>query len=99
MMLYFWAIAPVMNGIRALPQVPSPPIHPTAPVRIHGGRMRAARFIAIGNMGPSNRPMMDAVMAFPIREGTNQITNSSLRIISVSLRVARGEERKSDLPQ
>lgn len=76
-----WAIAPVINGIMALPACPNPAIQPIAPVRIHGGRIRDDWFMAIGNMGPRRTPINDTVMAFPTREGTNQITKSKLNRI------------------
>jgi hypothetical protein len=71
-------IAPVRKGRRALPAWPNPAIQPMEPVKIHGGRMRDAWFIAIGYMGPRRRPMIETTTALPIRDGTNQITKSKL---------------------
>lgn len=71
-------IAPVMNGRTALPAWPKPAIQPMDPVRIHRGRTRPAWFIAIGYMGPRRTPTSETATAFPMSEGTNQITNSRL---------------------
>jgi hypothetical protein len=72
------AIAPVRKGRRALPADPNPAIQPTAPVKIHGGRIRDDWFITIGNIGPRRRPVIETATALPMRDGTNQITNSRL---------------------
>jgi hypothetical protein len=72
------AKAPAINGSAALPACPNPAIQPTEAVRIHGGSRRLAQFMMIGYIGPRNRPTKDTATASPMRDGTNQMTNSRL---------------------
>lgn len=74
----FEEIAPVRKGSAALPAWPNPAIQPMEPVRSHLGRTRPAWFIAMGYIGPKRSPTMETATAPPIREGTSQITSSSL---------------------
>lgn len=66
------------KGTAALPAEPNPAIQPIDPVSNHFGRIRPACIIAIGNMGPRNKPTKDTATAPPMREGASQTTISSL---------------------
>lgn len=74
----FEASRPVKNGSTADPAWPTPPIHPTPPVKSHFGMISPDCLIRIGYMGPSRRPMNETASAFSSRDGTTQTVTSSL---------------------
>jgi hypothetical protein len=60
-------------------------VSPMEPVRIFLGKTRPAWFMQSGYIGPSKTPTSDTATAFPMRDGTNQMTSSSLWIQGLTL--------------
>lgn len=75
----FDAMAPVTNGNTAAPAAPQLAIQPTPPEMRSGGRMRAAWFVIIGNIGPKKKPTKETHTASAMSDGTSQTTSSRLR--------------------
>ena len=74
----FEAIAPVINGRRALPPAPQATIHPTVPFTRWRGRTCAVWFIAMGYIGPKRMPITETEIAPAVKEGTSQTINWKL---------------------
>lgn len=85
----FDAMAPVTNGNTAAPAAPQLAIQPTPPEMRSWGRMRAAWFVMIGNMGPRKNPMKETATASPMSDGTSHTTSSRLR--------AKSSQRKAGM--
>ena len=68
------------KGKIALPAAPRAAMYPTDPGMSSGARIRPARLIVIGYIGPRRAPMIATTIAFSTRESTNQIVNSSLLV-------------------
>ena len=86
-----------MNGSNALPACPNPAIHPIEPVSSHRGSTRRAWFIARGYIGPSSMPTRETATASPTREGTNQMTSSSLVVAWLVRGRSMDEKRQGDV--
>jgi hypothetical protein len=78
------ATQPVERLVRSLTRIDDDFVSPIEPVRIFCGSTRPAWFMHRGYIGPRRTPTNETATAFPMSDGTNQTTSSSLYSIGFS---------------